>query len=461
MGFGKRIGFGGWMMVGVLAGVGAWAQPQGSSTASTQTQSIPDAPKPQTLPQLSPLTPVGPAVPKPQTTVPATTVPGEQPVPTTLQSTTPAAPAEMPDTQDDNLPPLEHNPGAKIVVPVNFVEVPFTVKDSKGQLVPGLTWRDVRIFENGQRQTLRLFTVDPYPLSVALVIDQTLNYDTMEAVNNSLGALQGAFTPYDTVGVFTYNSSVHQQTQPTDQSTDGFLAAQSLRLGVILDRSKAKGNEPVMGLDGPLAQGIVKNNENLDPNTSGTRNAGIAIGGGGNPEKEFHPLNDAILAAAESLAHQPRGRRRVVYVISDGKEYGSTAKEKEVIRYCQTNKISIYATLVGNSAVPGLGFLDRIHLPLTMRDNALPRFTGATGGQIDAELRQGGIEKSFAKITEEVRTQYTAGYYSHEPVLDGKFRKVEVQVMRPNLTVIAKEGYYPTASDNVNRTPAAAPSSNK
>ena len=59
----------------------------------------------------------------------------------------------------------------------------------------------------------------------------------------------------------------------------------------------------------------------------------------------------------------------------------------------------MYATLVGDSSVPGIGFLDRIHLPLTMRDNVLPRYTEATGtGLPDYEFRQGGIEKSFQKI---------------------------------------------------------------
>ena len=82
-----------------------------------------------------------------------------------------------------------------------------------------------------------------------------------------------------------------------------------------------------------------------------------------------------------------------------------------------------------------------------MRDNLLPVYTAATGGQTDPEFRQKGIEASFAKIAEQVRNQYTIGYYSHDPFIDGKFRKVEVKVLRPNLTVIAKEGYYPTAQD--------------
>ena len=136
-----------------------------------------------------------------------------------------------------------------------------------------------------------------------------------------------------------------------------------------------------------------------------------------------------------------------MYVISDGKEYGSEAKYKEVVKYLQTNKIAVYGTLVGDSSLPVVGFLNRIHLPLTMRDNILPAYVNATGGNLDGEFRQKGIETSFAKIAEEVRTQYTVGYYTHEPFIDGKYRQLEVKVLRPNLTVIAKKGYYPTAAD--------------
>ncbi len=67
----------------------------------------------------------------------------------------------------------------------------------------------------------------------------------------------------------------------------------------------------------------------------------------------------------------------------------------------------MYGTLVGDSSLPVIGFLDRIHLPLMMRDNILPAYASETGGNVDGEFRQKGIESSFAKIAEEVRTQYT------------------------------------------------------
>jgi VWFA-related protein len=455
MASGKQVaGFGAVTAAVMLTGF-AWqgqiARAQGGQTQTATQQQIPDAPRPQTLPQLNTITPIGPALPDapPPANAGAPAKDDNLAPPSSLPAskTTPAA-----DQDPDQGPPPDLS-GAIFrlpTVPVNFVQIPFTVKNSKGSLVPGLTWRDVRVFENGKRQPMAVFSTDPLPLSVALVIDQSVTHDTMEKVNNSLEALQGAFAAYDEVSVFTYNNGVREQTGP--------LGGQTARLGAILQRSKGPGRDADLAMGGPLDQTQIVNNMIVDPNTTAQRNQqGIFQ----THEKEFHMLNDAILAAAESLAKVAPNRLRIVYVISDGKEYGSKATQKEVIRYCQTNKITVYATLVGDSAVTGVGFLDRIHLPLQMRDNVLPNYTEATGsGLPDYEFRQGGIEKSFQKITLQARNQYTVGYYSHEKILDEKFRNTEIQVMMPNLTVIAKKGYYPTPTRvNVPApvTPSATP----
>jgi VWFA-related protein len=163
--------------------------------------------------------------------------------------------------------------------------------------------------------------------------------------------------------------------------------------------------------------------------------------------KEIHTLNDAILAAAKELSTRPKGRRRIIYVISDGKEYGSKATYKEVLRYLDTNQITVYGTLVGDSARWGEGYISRIHLPFSMYDNLLYKYIAATGGAPDSERDLNGIEKSYAKIAEEARTQYTLVYASHESIYDSKFRKIDVRVDRPGLDVIARHGYYPSAQD--------------
>jgi VWFA-related protein len=406
-----------------------------ASTAPSSQQAIPDAPRPQAIPAGSITPGIGTS----------STSNGDAPTPLTdPDAPQKSLPASVPQQHEDDgaapdLPAAGEGVKAFTLVGagVNFVEVPFTVKDRKGALVPGLTWRDVRVYENGLRQKLQLFTVDPFPLSVALVIDQSMPFDEMTKVNNALGALQGAFSNYDEVAVFTYNNGPRLQTT--------FTGGQSPRLNAVLERSKGTGREPLTGLSGPLAQTTVINNQQFDPNTAAQRNnPGLTI----NVPKEVHTLNDAILAAAQATTKAGPGRRRIVYVIGQGQEYGSQAKYKDVVRYLQANKVAVYATLVDDFKIPGTGFMDRIHLPFQMRDNILPAYAGATGGQIDAESRTPGIERSFAKIAEEVRTQYTVGYYTREPFIDGKYRKLEVKVLRPNLTVIAKDGYYPTASDN-------------
>jgi VWFA-related protein len=320
------------------------------------------------------------------------------------------------------------------------VEVPVTVKDSKGKLVAGLTYRDFKIYENDTREPLAFFTTDSFPLSIAFVIDQSLTSDVMAKVNTSLGAIQGALTPYDEIAIFSYNNGAQDR-------SGGFTGAQSARVPFVLSMTKSAGEEMLAPVtDGPLAGCNIRQNGGcVDPNIQPGRSAGgstfMTI------PKEIHTLNDAILAAAKELSTRPKGRRRIIYVISDGKEYGSKAKYAEVLKYLETNKTAVYGTLVGDSARWGEGYVSRMHVPFTMYDNILVKYAHMTGGVLDSERGVNGIEKSYADIAEEARTQYTLGYYSHQPVIDTRFRKIDVRVERPGMEVIAKTGYYTSGQD--------------
>ena len=413
--------------------------------AQQQEPAVPDAPTPRPHPPLSSVDgPITPGLGAGETSASPTSSsaePAQQPVPSSLppssqgKDTIQTTPPEMPAAGEGV------SKTVTLHVNVNFVEIPVTVKDSKGKLVAGLTFRDFKVFENGQRQPLALFTVDPFPLSIAFVIDQSLTSDVMAKVNNSLGAIQGALTPYDEVAVFSYSNGEQNR-------SGGFTGAQSARVPYVLSMTKAAGEEMLVPVNsGPLAGcSIHVNGACADPNLQPGRSAGSGSGVITIP-KEIHTLNDAILAAAKELSTRPKGRRRVIYVISDGKEYGSKATFREVARYLQTNNIGVYGTLVGDSARFGEGYLSRIHLPFTMYDNILYKYIAATGGEADSEPSLNGIEKSYQKIAGEARNQYTIGYYTHEPFIDGKFRTVEVRVDRPGVDVVAKRGYFPNAQD--------------
>ena len=424
------------------------AQTQQNTTPAT----VPDAPTPQATPPLSdvngPIAPGKGAAVTPSSPTepsdgpgPGSTAPAPQQAPPPAQAPATQPPASQAKDEVQTTPAEE---GAawvtKFVTYTNFVEVPVTVKDSKGNLVAGLTQRDFKVFENNTRYPLALFSVDPRALSVAFVIDQSLTADVMAKVNDSLGALQGALTSFDEVAVFKYSNGAQELT--------GFTGAAGNRLPAVLALAKATGtDEQVPTNSGPLAGcNLRENGSCVDPNLQpgGSAGSGSFI----SLPKEIHTLNDAILSAAKELSTRPKERRRVIYVVSDGKEYGSKATLREVIRYLQTNKITLYATGVGASAVWGEGYVSRLHLPFTMYDNILFKYTVATGGDLDSERSMNGIEKSYQKIAAEARTQYTIGYLSHESIYDSKYRSIEVKVERPGLEVINKKGYFPSGQDN-------------
>jgi VWFA-related protein len=402
-----------------------------------QDQGVPDAPTPQQPDGLGNLSNgVAPGKGTPQDIPDEGTNTTQVPPATGNQSTAP--------DQVQGQPPVVSAPGQMqkdlptFTTNINYVPVPVTVLDKKHQEVAGLTWRDFQIFENNQRQRITWFSADAAPLSVALVIDQSLPRDTMKKVNDSMAAIQGGFTPADEIAVFTYADGVNN---PTD-----FTAALGARVPVVLAQSKKEGD--YLGVptnSGPLYGGPSINGRSVDPNLDPQRgNSGVGV-----IPKEIHTLNDAILAAGKALSTRPKEYRRIIYVISDGKESRSKAKFGEVVHYLETNRVAVYGTLVGDSATWGLGYLDRLKIPLLplSPDNILPRYTDATGGHLYSEFSENGIQRSFAELASLARTQYTIGFNSHVPVLDEKFRSIEVRVLRPNLDVVTERGYYPTATN--------------
>ncbi len=416
----------------------AFTQAQPQQPPADQ-QAVPDAPAPQapsSLKSLGPITPGLGGSPSANSTsstsndIPQQQAPSTQPPPSTR---------EVQTTPPENLTPEDIGP--TLVRNTTYVEVPVTVKDSKGKPVAGLTWRDFKVYENDTWEPLKIFSVDPAPLSIAFVIDQSLTSDVMAKVNDSLGAFQGALSPYDEVAIFSYNNGPREWT--------GFTGAQGNRVPAVLALAKSVGRDDLVpinsGAFGPCS--ITKNGGCVDSNNTVQQGGSTGSSSFITIPKEIHTLNDAILKAAKELSTRPHERRRIIYVISDGKEYGSKATYKDVLHYVQANKITVYGTLVGDSARWGEGYISRIHLPFTMYDNRLYGYVNQTGGILDSEGSMNGIEKSYAKVTGEARNQYTLVYSSHEPLIDGKYRKIEVRVNRPGIEVTAKKGYYPSGQD--------------
>lgn len=378
-----------------------------------QQQSVPDAPQPKSQGQFPDNAPPAPINAHPDQ-------PDATPTPTP-QAQSPTAQGGMLASRDDLY---------KMSIAVNFVQVPVRVKDGSGKLIPGLTSNDFRVYEDGVPQQLKFFTADAFPLSASVVVATDLPSSTMKKVNETLPALIAAFSEHDEVALYRYGHTVQQ--------ISGFSGAASVSTASVnrIKRPGRQGGPPMTG--GPLGGGPSINGHPVnDPNANGGMAGDVQT-----PPREFYVLNDAILRAAQDLSRRDKTRRRIIFVISDGRELGSNASYDEVKRILLANNISVYAVGVDTAAIPIYDRANRIRIPGFGTGNILPRYVSETAGDMMAEFDRQGIEQAYAKIADSARNQYTLGYTT-KATLSSAFRSIDVRVLRPNLVVFAKQGYYP------------------
>jgi VWFA-related protein len=329
---------------------------------------------------------------------------------------------------------------------VNFVNVPVTVKDENGQLIEGLLKKDFAVYEDGERQDIRFFTSDPFPLSAAVVIDSGMPDQALEKVQNTLSALAGAFSQFDEISVYLYAESVQRIAGFTSAPAQIEAALRRVKMKNEQERrSGARGGVPFAG--GPFnTQGPTINGKPVDPNQPLQPIA----------RPEPHVLNDAVLMAAQDLGRQERTRRRILFIISDGAERGSKTSYADALKVLLTNEVQVYALVVGASAVPIVGRMERIHIPGQGYGNIMPKYTSATGGAMVSGLDTKAIERAYNTATYEARNQYTIGYQTRASLAD-TYHEVEVRVHHPGLIVVAKTGYYSLPPKPPAKTQAAPP----
>src|SRR2546425_11960301 len=105
----------------------------------------------------------------------------------------------------------------KIHAKVDLVVVPVTVKGSGDKLIADLKKEDFVVLEDGRPQTVTNFTIDPVPLSAAVVLDTGLASDSLSKIHKTFAALARAFSPFHEVALYRYDKFV---TKGLDLSAD-------------------------------------------------------------------------------------------------------------------------------------------------------------------------------------------------------------------------------------------------
>jgi Ca-activated chloride channel family protein len=268
---------------------------------------------------------------------------------------------------------------------VNLVRVLATVKNQAGELVGALQKADFDVFDNGARQEIAVFEHrTELPLSIALLVDTSgstnkeLLYETDSAAR-FLRALLSEGNPEDAVALYSFNYAV------------------------------------------TLQQNFTHNYRTLETRLKTLHgDAGTA-------------LYDAIYLSARDL--EPRQGRKVMVIVTDG---GDTVSSKDVhaaLEAAQLADAVIYPVVVmpiTNDAGRNIG-----------GEHALQFMAEGTGGRPFLPSLGAELDKAFGEIITELRTQYLLGFYPHDvPLTKDRFHKLEVRVLRPELRVSARNGYY-------------------
>ncbi len=319
-------------------------------------------------------------------------------------------------------PPASKN---KIRVRVEVVNVPVTVIGKRGLPVIDLTQNDFKVYEDGRPQAIRYFSQESHqPLRIGVMLD-------------------------------TSNSARRQLSFEKDAATEfvfRMLEGRNTKNQVFLETFDASSS---------IIQDFTSDTELLNEKI-----LGLKAGGG----KAFY---DAIYSACKDKmmhAGEPESTRRILVLISDGRDVQSQHSLDEAISMAHKAETMIY--VIGNAAygyenegdvilealaegtgggaffplreAPGTdlatGYLSHGQIGDTSQNKGLGAETGTFSAQ-----RLIRIADAMEAIGHELGAQYEIGYTPTNSALDGTYRSIRVLLARKGVTYRWKPGYFATA----------------
>lgn len=304
-----------------------------------------------------------------------------------------------------------------IVVNVEKVIVPVTVKDSKGHLINNLKKTDFEILEDGALQEISDFSTEPRALSAVILVDTAMSERAERQINETLRSLTESFSDFDELSAYTFEDRVDKLVA---FGNDRDVAFKKLKKVVEVSGTNAS----VAG--GPIFNGTV-------PSINGQR---MDVGPPPNYSTLKLPtkrITDAIFYAALALKDRPKEHRKAILVISDGNNTGKNENGfDETLRLLLDSNIAVFG-------------ITPDQIPLVRHGeifNVLPKFAEETGGGMFYSFKRETLENIYPALTEAVRNQYELTYSPKRPTDDSVFKSIEVRVNRPDAKVIARQGYY-------------------
>jgi VWFA-related protein len=276
-------------------------------------------------------------------------------------------------------------------VDVDLVVFNVTVTDGKGRPVSGLKPGDFVVSEDNRTQAITLFSAEDVPASVGLIIDNSGSMvDKRAEVVNAAVVFVGASNPSDELFIVNFN----------EKASFGLPASMPFTNDIRHLRSALL----------PVPTGLTA-------------------------------LYDALALGLEHLNAGTRERKALV-VLSDGGDNASRRSLDDVLQMARRSSATIYT----------IGVYDETNRDRNPR--VLRQIAGLTGGRAYFPRALNDLSQVWRDIAGGIRSQYTIGYQSTNPLRDGAFRRVTISAGREEggrLRVTVKDGYFAPAGPSIGK----------
>ena len=284
-------------------------------------------------------------------------------------------------------PPDQPQPRPSFRAGVEMVSLNVTVVDPSNRYITDLDEGDFQIFEDGIKQELAFFNKRQQPIALSLLLDSSASMeDKLETLQKAAAEFVRRLKPGDIAQIVDFDSRVEIR-QP-------------------FTTSKPELEEAIL--------------ETAAGGSTSLHNA-IYI--------SLKELRKVRATAEEDV------RRQALVVFSDGEDTSSLVSFEEVLELAKRSETAIYAIALRNAEPSqSKGFREA--------EFVMRQLAQETGGRAFFPGRIEDLTGVYAQIADELSSQYTIGYTSKNQLRNGAWRRVIVQVTRPNATPRTKKGYY-------------------
>ena len=320
--------------------------------------------------------------------------------------------------------PEEVDAGDVIKVNTTLVTIPVSVMDRDGRYVPNLQKDDFRLWEDGVEQEVAFFSSVEKPFSVVLMLDTSPSTQfRLEDIQDAAISFVNQLRPDDKVMVVSFNNNISVL---TDFTTD------RQKLTRAISRAHTD--------DGTRLYDAVDMVMNRELNKVQGRKAVVLFTDGVDTTSKHATYDSNVMDAQELDA--------LVYVV----QYDTAGDMAQVGNVPVMRPGDIFGQILGGIFGGGVGggrrgggggYPGRGRVPndYQLGDQYLREMSTSTGGrQYRADSLQ-NMSYAFANVAEELRRQYSIGYYPKQPGQPGQRHQIRVRAKEPNLAVRARETY--------------------